>query len=152
MLPNDIMIYSHPMNRRAFTLVFAFATAGSLCAAGPSDDVREAATGWRQAAVRQDKTALQRFLADDLVYTHGSGKRQTKAEYISDVTTGPPHYDAFDPSNMNIRVYGKIAVLTSFVDVKPAKGEPYRVKSFEVYSQNSGQWQLVQKESARVSR
>jgi len=36
-------------------------------AADPVDAVRAAAAGWRQGSVKQDKSALDRFLADDLV-------------------------------------------------------------------------------------
>jgi len=135
---------------RVFALLFALCTIS--IAADPVEAVREAAVGWRQGAVKQDKSALQKYLADDLVYTHGSGKRQTKAEYIADVTQGPAHYESFNPTGTNIRVYGNVAVVTGLVDVAPAKGEPYRVRTFEVYTQHNGQWQLTQKESARVSR
>jgi len=139
------------MTRRALILLSVIVT-GVLYAADPAEGVREASRGWREGAVKQDKSSLQRFLADDLVYTHGGGKSQTKAEYITDVTTGPAHYDAFNPADNRIRVFGKVATLTGLVDVKPAKGEPYRVRTFEVYVNNGGQWQLAQKESARVSQ
>jgi len=119
-------------------------------AADAVDAVRAAAAGWRQGSVKQDQSALDRFLADDLVYTHGGGKTQSKAEYIADVTNGPSHYQAFSESDINIRFYGKTAVLTGFVDVKPTKGEPYRVRTLEVYLEREGRWQLAQKESVRV--
>jgi hypothetical protein len=138
--------------KRLLTLLLA-TTAGAslLLAAEPADGVRQAAAGWRQGAVKQDRALLQRYLADDLVYTHGGGKSQTKAEYIADVTTGPSHYESFTESDTNIRVYGKTAVLTGFVDVKPANGALYRVRTLEVYTQNDGsQWQMAQKESVRV--
>jgi Domain of unknown function (DUF4440) len=126
--------------------------AGSLLAADPSDSVQAAALGWRQGAIKQDKAALERFLSDELTYTHGGGKRQSKAEYIADVTKGPSHYIAFNESGTNIRVYGKVAVLTGLVDVTPGRGEPYRVRTLEVYVENNGQWQMAQKESVRVSK
>jgi hypothetical protein len=135
---------------RLLTFVTATATSALLVAAGPVDGVREAAAGWRQGAVKQDKALLQRYLSEDLVYTHGGGKSQTKAEYIADVTTGPSHYESFQEREVNIRLYGKTAVLTGFVDVKPAKGELYRVRTLEVYLENNGQWQMAQKESVRV--
>jgi hypothetical protein len=122
-----------------------------LVAAEPADGVRQAGAGWRQGAIKQDKALLQRYLANDLVYTHGGGKSQTKAEYIADVTTGPSHYLAMTESETSIRFYGKTAVLTGFVDVKPAHGDVYRVRTLEVYTQNSsGDWQMAQKESVRV--
>jgi hypothetical protein len=137
------------MNR---LFVLTFAIAASVFAADPADGVREAALGWRQGAIKQDKVALESFLADDLVYAHGSGKHQSKAEYIADVTKGPAHYESFTESGTNIRLYGKIAVLTGLVDVKPAKGDLYRVRTLEVYVDTNGHWQLAQKESVRVSR
>ena len=120
-------------------------------AADSTDGVREAALGWRQGAIHQDRAALQRFLADDLVYTHGGGKRQSKAEYIAEVTKGPAHYESFTGRGENIRLFGKVAVLWGSVDVKPAKGDAYRVRTLEVYVEKDGRWQLAQKESVRVS-
>jgi hypothetical protein len=141
--------------KRFFVLVFtpwAMVAAGALLiAVEPADGVREAGRCWRDGAIKRDKTLLQRCLADDLVYMHGGGKTETKAEYIADVTTGPSHYQSMTESGTRIRLYGKTAVLTGFVDVKPAKGELYRVRTLEVYTQNNaGQWQLAQKESVTV--
>jgi hypothetical protein len=72
------------------------------------------------------------------VYTHGGGTTQTKAEYIDDVTTGPSRYESFTESDTKIRIYGKTAVLTGFVDVKPANGALYRVRTLEVYKLSEG--------------
>ena len=121
-------------------------------AADPADAVREAAKGWRQGAIQQDAAALQRYLADELVYTHGNGKSQSKVEYIAEVTKGAAHYESFTESGTNIRLYDKVAVLTGLVDVKTPKAEPYRVRTLEVYVENNGRWQLAQKESVRISR
>lgn len=134
---------------RFFLLVFA--VTNLVFAADPADGVREAAEGWRQGAIKQDAAALKRYLADELVYTHGNGKRQSKAEYTAAVTTGPAHYESFTASGTNIRLYDKVAVLTGIVDVKPGKGEPYRVRTLEVYVENGGHWQLAQKESVRIA-
>jgi hypothetical protein len=140
------------MRRFVAVALASLATVALLIAAEPADAVRQAGAGWRQGAIKQDKALLQRYLANDLVYTHGGGKSQTKAEYIADVTTGPSHYLAMKESgDTNIRFYGKTAVLTGFVDVTPAHGDVYRVRTLEVYTQNSnGDWQMAQKESVRV--
>jgi len=127
------------------------ALAASALAAGPVDAVREAALGWRQGAVKQDKAALRRFLSDELVYAHGGGKTQSKAEYIADVTNGAPHYQAFTDQGTKVRLYGQTAVLTGVVEVKPTKGETYRVHTLEIYTEKDGHWQLAQKESVRIT-
>jgi len=139
-----------PILMARFFLI-TIAIAACAFAAGPADAVREAALGWRQAAVKQDKAALSRFLSDELVYTHGGGKTQSKAEYIADVTNGRPHYEAFTDRGTKIRLYGHTAVLTGLVEVKPARGETYRVHTLEVYTEKDGQWQLAQKESVHIT-
>src|SRR6266511_2671099 len=135
------------MKRFVAVALASLATVALLAAAETADGVRQAGAGWRQGAIKQDKALLQRYLADDLVYTHGGGKTQTKGDYIADVTTGPSHYKAMTESETNIRFYGKTAVLTGFVDVTPAHGELYRVRTLEVYTRNAaGVWQMAQKE------
>jgi hypothetical protein len=132
-------------------MVMVMAAMTLAVAAGPEDGIKEAGAGWRQGAIKQDKALLEKYLADDLVYTHGGGQKQTKAEYIASVLSGPSHYLAMVPSDTRIRVYGKTAVLWGLVDVTPGKGETYRTRTLEVYTQNaSGLWQMTQKESVRV--
>lgn len=136
---------------RILTMIAVIAATTMLVAAGPEDGVREAGAGWRQGAIKQNKALLEKYLADDLVYTHGGGQTETKAQYIANVTKGPSHYLAMQPSEVRVRLYGKTAVLWGLVDVTPAKGETYRTRTLEVYTQNpSGVWQMSQKESVRV--
>lgn len=137
--------------RRMLTLVMVMSAMTLAVAAGPEDGVKEAGAGWRQGAIKQDKALLEKYLADDLVYTHGGGQAETKAQYIANVLKGPSHYQAMVPSDTRIRLYGKTAVLWGLVDVTPAKGATYRTRTLEVYTQHAnGTWQMVQKESMRV--
>jgi hypothetical protein len=138
--------------RNVLTVMIVVAASAMLVAAGPEDGVIEAGGGWRQDAIKQDKALLEKYLADDLVYTHGGGQKQTKAEYIASVLSGPSHYKAMEPRDTRVRLYGKTAVLWGLVDVTPGKGETYRTRTLEIYTQNaSGLWQMSQKESVRVA-
>ena len=119
-------------------------------AADPADGIREASAGWREAAIKQDKVGLDRWLADDLRYAHSNGLLQSKAEYIAAVTKGPSHYESFHENDTQIAIYGTAAVLTGLEDVKPHKGESYRVRTMEVYVKNNGRWQMAAHQSARV--
>jgi len=116
------------------------------------DAVREVAEGWYRAAVQQDAAALDRYLADDLSYCHAGGKVQTKSEYVAGVMKGPPHYESLTYSDMNIRLYGKTAVLTAFADVKLVNTPLFRVRTLHVYVESKGRWQLVAHESTRLSQ
>lgn len=133
-------------------LALTFLALGAM-ASDPSAAVIDASTAWRQAAIHQDKAALQRYLADDLMYAHASGKTESKAEYIASVTTGPSHYESFKDSATKVTIYNaKTAVLSGFVDVKPAGRPGYRVRTLEVYVEKNGVWQMTAHQSARITQ
>ena len=137
------------MNRTA-TLLFVIASAAF--AADTAEMVREAANGWTQAAVKQDSTALKKYLAEDLQYAHAGGQTQNRDQYIAAVMTGPSHYESFTFSDVKVKVYGKVAVLTGFVDVKMPGQEAFRVRTLQVYTDNNGQWQMAAHQSTRLGR
>ena len=137
---------------RSAAILLAMCGAFPALAAEPAEQVREAALGWTQGAVKQDSAALQRFLADDLQYAHAGGQTQNKQQYIEAVTTGPPRYESFTFSDLTIRVYGSAAVLTAFCDVKMVGREVFRVRTLQVYVNNQGQWQMAAHQSTRLGR
>src|SRR6516162_1182587 len=134
----------------AAVLLFAIATAG--VAADSVDMVREAANGWTQAAVKQDSGALHKYLAEDLQYAHAGGQTQNRDQYITAVMTGPSHYESFTFSDVKVKVYGKVEVLTGFVDVKMPGQEAFRVRTLQVYTDYNGQWQMAAHQSTRLGR
>ena len=135
------------MIRRFAILVMLVA---SLPAAEPSQAVIEASKGWRQAAIQKDAAGLQRYLAADLIYNHSDGHGQNKSEYIAAVLRSG-RYESFADSDTKIRVYGKTAILSGFVDVKQINQPAYRVHTLEVYVENNGQWQMTAHQSVRIN-
>jgi hypothetical protein len=133
----------------ALVTVIACATA---FAAEPTELIHEAALGWMQGAVKQDATALKRFLADDLQYAHAGGQTQTKEQYIAAVTRGAARYESFTLSDLKIVLYGKAAALTAFCDVKLVGQDSFRVRTLQVYVENNGQWQMAAHQSTRMGR
>jgi ketosteroid isomerase-like protein len=57
------------------------------------------------ALVGKDFTFLDKAFADDLVYTHSSGKQQGKTDYLQGVREGKSVYDKIDVENINVRAY-----------------------------------------------
>lgn len=119
-------------------------------AAGPEDKVREAAEGWTVAAVKQDKAGLEKYLAADLQYAHAGGNTQDKQKYITAVTSGPARYESFTFSDLNIRFYGPVAVLTGFVDVKMVGQNVFRVRTLQLYTNAASHWQMAAHQSTRI--
>ena len=139
--------------QRAATVFFLLATAAFAAElTGEAAKVLDAANGWTTAAVKQDAEGLRRYMAEDLQYAHAGGKTQNRDEYIAAVTKGPGHYESFTFSDVKVKVYGKAAVLTGFVDVKMVGQDVFRVRTLQVYTQNNGQWQMAAHQSTRLGR
>lgn len=137
--------------RIALTASLLSMFAASAFAADPAA-VQEAASGWTQAAVKQDAAALNRYLADDLQYAHAGGQTQNKEQYIAAVIKGPAKYESFTFTEVSVRFYGSAAVLTGFVDVKMTGQDPFRVRTLQVYTEKDGHWQMAAHQSTRTSR
>lgn len=127
-------------------------SAAAMFAVGPEDAVREAAEGWTGAAVKQDKTGLQKFLAADLQYAHAGGQLQNKEQYIAAVTSGPARYESFTFSDLKIRFHGSAAVLTGYVDVKMVGQNVFRVRTLQVYTNAGANWQMAAHQSTRITQ
>lgn len=123
----------------------------ALLASDPAAEVRAAAIAWTQAAVRQDRQALDRLFADEVIYAHSNGKVESKQEYLGAVTGGPPRYESMESGEVQTRVYGNTAYLTALIDVKIVGRDRFRVRSLQVFIFRDGRWQLTAHQSARVN-
>ena len=73
-----------------------------------------------EAMTNQDAKALGEILADDLSYTHSSGRVETKAEFIANATSGGSRYRALSQEDMKVRQYGDTAIVTGSFMWSPA--------------------------------
>ena len=71
-----------------------------------------------QAMTRADVPALESLLSNDLVYTHATGWRQSKAEFLASLRTGEIQYHSIASDNVKVRVYGSTAVVTGTASIK----------------------------------
>ena len=78
-------------------------TAGEALAA---EDARYA------AQMGDDFGALQKLLANDLVYIHSSAVVDTKASYIESMKSGTVKYRVMRRSDVKVRTYGCVAIIS----------------------------------------
>jgi ketosteroid isomerase-like protein len=94
------------------------------------------------------------LLAEELSYTHSSGKTDTKAELLASVSSGKLKYESIEPSDTKVRVYGSTAVITGQANLKiNNNGQPlsFAMKFTGVYAKRDGRWQLVAYQSTRLA-
>lgn len=94
-----------------FGLIIAAARAEECSGAITADEALKAEDSRYAAQAGDDFDSLQRLFGDDLVYVHSSGVVDGKASYIERQRSGL-HYRAMRRSNVTVRVYGCMAIIT----------------------------------------
>lgn len=110
------------------------------------DEVLKADEARCRAIEQTDWAALERILGDDFVYTHSTGKRETKDEWVA----GIKKLDrAVIRDNLSVRLFGDVALL--FGTSVNRYAEPFNGDShfgslldvLQVWVRRDGEWQLV---------
>jgi ketosteroid isomerase-like protein len=105
------------------------------------------------AMAEKDVAALNRLLADDLIYTHSSARLDTKKSLIGAMESGATVYTAVEPSEVVAQDLGDAVVLTGVAAISVKSGgtaNSFRVRFTDVYADRGGQWQMVTWQSTRL--
>ena len=144
-------------------LVLLTSSTGVLASPGNSrvqEEIVRQEREWSAAFLRHDVAALDRIIADDFVGTDGRGVTSTKADEIQEARAVAP--DAPAPpfvilnevfSDMTVRLYGEVAVLTSRNDESVRTGDREMVLVYRrttVWVKRRGRWQCVSFHASRM--
>ena len=106
------------------------------------------------AMIDADGAALGDIMSEDLVYTHTTGRSESKQEFIASVTSGDISYDAIKPDDVLVRLYDDVAIVTGtaamVVSSRQANFE-FTIRFIEVYRLVDGSWELVSWQSTRLA-
>jgi ketosteroid isomerase-like protein len=106
-----------------------------------------------QAQLKGDAVALDRIWADDHTFTNPLGVVQTKAERLGEIKSGDRRLEFFSVADVQVRVYGNTAVVTSHATLKGQRqGHDFsgQYRGIDVYVNNRGQWQVVAAQATRI--
>jgi len=132
-----------------YTLVSAMVFGGT-----PKADTKQAVLAAEQAFVdamiKHDKAALEKLLADDLVYVHSSSKVETKAEVIQVVTSGLTTYESIEFRDTTVRQYGDVVVTTHKATIKTRQTGVANLFVTHVWVKHKGGWQFASRQTSRL--
>ena len=116
--------------------------------------VEQTAKAWMEVAERRDRSALERFLADEFTMVTNRGSLIDKGQWLENMlervgrdVTLPEFLD------VRVRVYGDAALMTSrnilwaTFDGKDWSGELYLT---DVWVRRDGRWQLVRRHASNL--
>jgi uncharacterized protein (TIGR02246 family) len=99
-----------------------------------------------QAQIGADAVALDRIYADDFIGVGPSGTVRTKAQVISDFTSGDLKFQSITTDEVQVRVYENTAVetgLSTMVGQEKGKAVPRDTRFTRVWVKQQGRWRLV---------
>jgi len=111
---------------------------------------------WSQASVKRDGKALERFYADEYIFTDEDGVLSNKAKEIANITGGMFQLTAYKFEDIRVHIYGDVAVVTgrntikgTWEDIKRDISGPYRFT--DVFARRNGAWQCVASQASRIT-
>ena len=108
--------------------------------------VLDAQARYCQAMTDADINAMREMVSEDMVFTHMSGKQQTREEYFADVANGNLTYFSIGMENPEIDVSGDRAAITYTAvlnaDAYGARGT-FRMNGTHAYEKRNGRWIAV---------
>lgn len=119
--------------------------------------VEKAERAWGAAMMKNDYAALNKLMADDLIYRHSNGLVDTKQSYVDALKSGKSAYYSITYDEIKVKDLDANTALAfckaTFV-TKAADGSKQTMPLLllHVFRKNSGEWQLVAHQSARVPK
>jgi len=102
---------------------------------------------------RRDLPALEQSLAPEFKLVGTDSVVQPRAQAISEVQAGEPHYDVFHNHDMSARVYGDAAVVQGITSLRgTAAGKPFAVdvRFTDTLVRSEGRWRIVVSHVTRI--
>lgn len=129
------------------------AVIASTCDAINSDDVVKAEDARYAAQMANDFPAMEKLIADDLVYIHSSSVVDTKQSYIESMRSGMVKYKVMRRSDVKVRTFGCIATLTGLgnFDVQlNDKDLSIELRFHSIWAKRDGKLQFVSWQATRT--
>src|SRR5688572_8518325 len=105
------------------------------------------------AMAQKDVAALKNMLCKGLVYTHSSGRQDTKQSLIDAMESGKTVYTAVVPSEVKAQDTGNAVVLTGVAAISVnSNGKPnsFKVRFTDVYENQNGTWRMITWQSTKI--
>jgi ketosteroid isomerase-like protein len=98
------------------------------------------------AYLNSEDGAIARYVMDDYMLTHSTGKITTRADDLDEARGKDPKYEVFENHDMKVRIHGDTAVVTGRRHMKgTARGKPFdsKFQFTDTFVKDTGRWRLL---------
>jgi len=110
---------------------------------------------WIKAVLAKDMAALDRMLADDLIYGHASNVVDTKTTYTEKIKGGKQVYKIMEQRKVTVKVFGTTGITQSWLHVtgvNPAGPFDDKVMMLHVWVKVGSGYKLAAHQTAKVDK
>jgi hypothetical protein len=107
------------------------------------------------AMIKNDAAALDKLIAEEVTYTHGSARLVSKAEFIGELTSGAFKYLTITPEEKEwkVRVLGTVAIVNGAASMRVVdhgNDQTIKIRYTNVQVNRGGRWQMVAWQATRL--
>jgi hypothetical protein len=117
--------------------------------------VRGAMDQFAKAVLGKDRPTLEKLMSDWILYSHSDGRLETKAQFIENVVTEKPKYEAFDyGSETTVFLYEKTAIVRGRITVKDFQNNQRRtieLNALQVWQKGPQGWIMIARQATRLN-
>jgi ketosteroid isomerase-like protein len=99
-----------------------------------------------EAVVKKNVAILEKYYADDFVFTHGTGFVEGKASWIKNVANPNRQYNSRVQDSTTVELHGDVALVIGKIEIKRMdkdKKVSYGIWYIRVYRKNTDVWQMI---------
>ena len=115
--------------------------------------IRRLENEWVELAVRNDGAGYGRLLADEFISIRTDGVVKTKADRVKACSSGSLHTEVLELSDMQVRTYGNVAVVTGLAtrkDTIEGKARDFQYRYTRVWILRDDRWQCALMQSTTI--
>jgi ketosteroid isomerase-like protein len=139
--------------RTLSVLALVGALAAPAFAQSAVDEVKALEKKRFEVTVAGDYAALEKLLANDLIYVHSNGKVDNEKTFLESLTSGASKYKRIVPEEMNARQLGEFVFIDGrgkFQVESNGQTNELSLTYLDVWAKRGGAWQMVHWHSARM--
>lgn len=126
-----------------------------LMAASADGEVKAAFEAWREAELKADVKTFEKYLHDDLIYTHSDGRYESKPEILKRIG-GPEKTEFITLTGPSFRAYGNMGLVKSKMDIRTNYGTGRITESkldvLQVWLKTPQGWKLLSRQATRLAQ
>jgi ketosteroid isomerase-like protein len=147
------MTICKPLSASALAMLLVAAAAAPAVAQSNLDAVKAAEKQRFEVTVKGDYAALDKLLADDLIYVHSNGKVDNEKTFLEGLTSGRSKYKSIESLEMKARELGGLVFIDGRAKVlveSNGQTNDLMLTYLDVWAKRNGTWQMVHWHSARM--